>query len=503
MLSLSCSKKLLRISILAVGTISFSVFAQESARMTSGTAFAITKNGYLATNAHVVQGATKILIASANGMKADAQIVALDPANDLAVIKADVHTTPLFLDGAYQVRKGSEVSTLGFPNPQVQGRESKFTTGVINAETGMQNDVRFFQISAPVQPGNSGGALLDSKGSVVGIVSAKLNAAKTMAQTGDIPQNVNYAVKIKYLLAMIDSIPNVRDELITTHPKSIKTSEDVARLADSATFIVLASSRPENVQTVHAAQNSQSGTQRQAASDILCWVNGKPIPMAQMEMMISGMRDKGQKDTPELRSMVREELINRAVLMDEAERLGFIAKEDIKEPKLVMARQAIGIRALVSDYVRKHPIPESQMEAEYRKFVAQSGHTQYLARHILVKTEDAAYSVIARLNNGERFESLAAESLDPKSAQKGGVLDWAFPTGFVKPFSDAMMSLSPGAYTNVPVKTQFGYHVILLEETRPGVAPPFEKVRNQIAEAMQQVALKRYAEELRKAATVQ
>jgi S1-C subfamily serine protease len=233
----------------------------------------------------------------------------------------------------------------------VQGRESKFTTGVVNAETGMLNDVRFFQISAPVQPGNSGGALLDAKGTVVGIVSAKLNAAKTLAATGDIPQNVNYAVKIKYLLAMIDSLPNVRDELVTTHPKAALKSEDIAKLADSATFLVVSTSNPQNQGSVAAQSTPRNDKPALIDTDVMAYVNGKPIYMSQMETMITAMQKQGVKDTPELRSKVREELINRAILMQESERLGLIAKEDIKDPTLSMARQAIGIRTLVANYV--------------------------------------------------------------------------------------------------------------------------------------------------------
>jgi peptidyl-prolyl cis-trans isomerase C len=218
--------------------------------------------------------------------------------------------------------------------------------------------------------------------------------------------------------------------------------------------------------------------------------------------MIKQMATQGQQDTPQLRSMVKEELINREILMQEADRLGLSQSAEVKN-QLEMARQAIVIRALVADYVKKNPVSEADMKAEYEKFKAQSGDKEYHARHILVEKEDDAKAIVAKLKAGAKFEDLAKQSKDPGSASRGGDLDWASPASFVKPFSDAMVGLQKGQFTETPVHTQFGYHVIKLEDVRPAKVPSFEEVKPQIAEALQQQKLQAYQQELRKKAKIQ
>lgn len=212
-------------------------YARAGEFFSSGTAFAITKNGYLATNFHVIDGLDEIKAFDQNKKGYTAEVVAVDPSNDLAILSINHSTTPLFLENAARIRKGSEVSTLGFPNIDFQGYESKFTNGSITSESGLGGDVRFFQISTPIQPGNSGGPLLDSRGSVIGIVSAKLNDKITLIK-GEVAQNVNYAVKVQYLLAMIASTRAVRDQLLQSASKTVKSREDVAELADSAVYLI-------------------------------------------------------------------------------------------------------------------------------------------------------------------------------------------------------------------------------------------------------------------------
>lgn len=234
----------------------------------------------------------------------------------------------------------------------------------------------------------------------------------------------------------------------------------------------------------------------------LAVVNGKPVPSSRADAMIKQMSAQGQQDTPQLRSMVKEELINREILMQEADRLGLSQSPEVKS-QLEMARQAIVIRALVADYVKKNPVSEADMKAEYDKYKAQAGDKEYHARHILVEKEDDAKAIIAKLKSGAKFEDLAKQSKDPGSAGKGGDLDWATPSSFVKPFSDAMVGLQKGQFTETPVHTQFGWHVIKLEDVRPAKVPSFEEVKPQIAEALQQQKLQAYQQELRKKAKIQ
>ncbi len=231
-------------------------------------------------------------------------------------------------------------------------------------------------------------------------------------------------------------------------------------------------------------------------------VNGKSIPSSRADLMVKQAATQGQADTPELRKMVKEELINREVLVQEADKLGLGNSADVKA-QLEIARQSLVIRALVGDYVKKHPVSDADIKTEYDKFKATAGDKEYRARHILVEKEDEAKAIIVKLKAGAKFEDLAKASKDPGSAANGGDLDWASPASFVKPFSDAMVALGKGSYTEVPVKTQFGYHVIKLEDTRAAKVPTLEEVKPQISESLQQKKLQEYQQELRAKAKVQ
>jgi len=234
----------------------------------------------------------------------------------------------------------------------------------------------------------------------------------------------------------------------------------------------------------------------------LAVVNGKPVPSSRADAMIKQMAAQGQQDSPQLRAMVKEELVNREILMQEADKLGLSSSPEVKN-QMEMARQSIVIRALVADYVKKNPVSEADMKAEYDKFKAQAGDKEYHARHILVEKEEDAKAIIAKLKSGAKFEDLAKQSKDTGSAANGGDLDWAPPSAFVKPFSDAMVALQKGQITETPVQTQFGYHVIRLEDSRAAKVPSFEEVKPQIAESLQQQKLQAYQQELKKKAKIQ
>ncbi|TCS39244.1 peptidyl-prolyl cis-trans isomerase C [Paucimonas lemoignei] len=230
-------------------------------------------------------------------------------------------------------------------------------------------------------------------------------------------------------------------------------------------------------------------------------VNGKPIPSSRVDTMAKQMSSQGQKDTPELRAMIKEELINREILMQEADKRGLSNSPDVKN-QLDIARQAIVIRALIGDFLKKNPVSDAEVKAEYDKFKAQAGDKEYLARHILVEKEEDAKAIIAKLKSGAKFEELAKQSKDPGSAANGGSLDWASPSAFVKPFSDAMTGLQKGQFTDTPVKTQFGYHVIKLDDVRAAKIPALEEVKPQIAESIQQKKLQAFQQELKSKASV-
>jgi peptidyl-prolyl cis-trans isomerase C len=231
-------------------------------------------------------------------------------------------------------------------------------------------------------------------------------------------------------------------------------------------------------------------------------VNGKPIPNAKVDLMVKQVVAQGkQTDSPQLREAIKRELIGREVLIQEADKQGFGSRAEVKAA-LENARQSIIINAMLADQVRKSPIKDADIKAEYDKYKAQLGDKEYRVRHILVPTEDEAKGVIAKLKTGSKFEDLAKAQSKDGSAANGGDLDWASPASYVPEFSTAMIALKKGAVTETPVKTQFGYHVIKMEDSRPTKVPPFEEVKQQVAESMQQKKLQAFREELMKKATI-
>jgi peptidyl-prolyl cis-trans isomerase C len=234
----------------------------------------------------------------------------------------------------------------------------------------------------------------------------------------------------------------------------------------------------------------------------LAVVNGKPVPSSRADAMVKQLATQGQQDSPQLRSMVKEELINREILMQEADKRGLANSAEVRQ-QAEIARQSIVIRALVNDFLKKNPVSDAEIKAEYDKFKAQAGDKEYRARHILVEKEEDAKGIITKLKSGAKFEDLAKQSKDPGSAANGGDLDWASPASFVKPFSDAMVGLQKGQVTEQPIKTQFGYHVIKLEDVRDAKVPALEEVKPQISEALQQKKLQNFQQELRTKAKVE
>ena len=203
----------------------------------SGTGFFITEDGFLVTNEHVVRDATQARLAASAGLNS-AKVMKVDSANDLASLKAEGKFAALPVAASRAVKLGNMVATTGFPNIGLQGFAPKLAKGEIAALSGAADDARYFQISVPVQPGNSGGALVDERGNVVGVVSAKLNAAATLAASGALPENVNYAVKSSFLLGFLESVPDVANALKEPNTREDKF-ENVVKSAEQAAVLVL------------------------------------------------------------------------------------------------------------------------------------------------------------------------------------------------------------------------------------------------------------------------
>lgn len=235
----------------------------------------------------------------------------------------------------------------------------------------------------------------------------------------------------------------------------------------------------------------------------LAVVNGKPIPSSRADAVVKQVVAQGQgQDSPQLREMIKRDLIAREVLMQEAIKQGYDKKPEVKQA-LDNARQAIVVNQLAKDYIAKNPVTDAEIKAEYDKFKAQTGDKEYHVRHILVDSEADAKAIIAKLKGGAKFEELAKQSKDTGTANTGGDLDWATPASFPPEFAAGFTGLQKGAITENPVKTANGYHVIKLDDTRPAKLPALEEVKPQIADALTQQKLQAYQEQMVKKAKVQ
>lgn len=233
-------------------------------------------------------------------------------------------------------------------------------------------------------------------------------------------------------------------------------------------------------------------------------VNGKAVPKARVDAMIDQIIKQPQQPgqppqvkTPELEQKVKDEIVLREIFLQEAERRGLQTSVDYKT-QMELARQSILIRALFMDFEKKSPTAESDIRAEYDKIKAANGDKEYRARHILVEKEDDAKSLIAQIKAGAKFEDLAKKnSKDPGSAENGGDLDWANPGNYVPEFSQALTKLEKGQFTETPVKSQFGFHIIKLEDVRSTQFPGFEEVKAQIAQRQSQTKLAKFRDDLK------
>ena len=239
-----------------------------------------------------------------------------------------------------------------------------------------------------------------------------------------------------------------------------------------------------------------------AKSGTLVTVNGVAISDSVGNAFLAEQEAQGTAATPELKNAIKEELIRRELLAQEAKKMGLDKQADVAA-QADLARQAIFIRAFIQDYIKKHPISDAQVQAAYDRVKTQMGGTEYKVRHILVEQEADAKQIIVNLNKGDKFETLATQSKDPGSREKGGDLGWSSPANYVKPFGEAVTGLGKGKFTETPVKTDFGYHVILVEDSRPLTPPPFEQIKQQLTQRLQQEQIQKLVIDLRAKAKIQ
>ena len=232
-------------------------------------------------------------------------------------------------------------------------------------------------------------------------------------------------------------------------------------------------------------------------------VNGVAVPQARAEFMMQQQAQRGAPDNEQMRKAVREELINREVLAQEAQRTGAARVPEV-QTQLDMLRQEILVQYYLRDFARKNPISEAEIQKEYDRAKAQHGDKEYKARHILVETEDQAKGLIGELKKGAKFDELASKnSKDTGSAQRGGDLDWNVPGTFDKQFSDAMVKLEKGRYSDAPVRTRFGFHIIQLDDVRPAKFATLAEVKPRIQQMLVQNKIDELIKGLRAKAKVE
>jgi peptidyl-prolyl cis-trans isomerase C len=232
-------------------------------------------------------------------------------------------------------------------------------------------------------------------------------------------------------------------------------------------------------------------------------VNGKDIPQSRIDAGVKSRIAQGQPDTPELRKNVKDALINQEIIAQEALKRGLNKKPEVAAA-IDINRQDILVNAYVQDYLERNPVTEDTLKKEYERIKTQLGGREYKARHILVESENEAKDVIAQLKKGVSFEKLAAErSKDTGTKDKGGDLDWSVPGNYVKPFGDALAKLKKGQMTDAPVQSNFGWHVIRLEDERAYQAPAYDAVKQNLQRSLQQQMVQKMLAELRSKAKVE
>ncbi|HYR33207.1 MAG TPA: peptidylprolyl isomerase, partial [Burkholderiales bacterium] len=237
--------------------------------------------------------------------------------------------------------------------------------------------------------------------------------------------------------------------------------------------------------------------------DAVATVNGVAIPGSRMQFMMEQQRQRGAPDNEQTRAMLRDELVNREIVSQEAQKAG-LAKSPEVQQQLDLARQEILVGTYLRDWVKKHPVTDADVQKEYDRAKAQSGEKEYRARHILVDTEDQAKALIADLKKGAKFDELARKnSKDTGSKERGGDLDWNVPAAFDRQFSDVMVTLDKGKFTEAPVQTRFGFHIIQLDDVRPIKFPALADVKPRIQQQIQQQRIDELIRGLRAKAKVE
>jgi peptidyl-prolyl cis-trans isomerase C len=233
-------------------------------------------------------------------------------------------------------------------------------------------------------------------------------------------------------------------------------------------------------------------------------VNGIAISKSRVDLLVKQEVSQGQPDNPEMRKKIIEQLLLQLIISQEAIKKGMDKQPEVLD-QLDLTRQSILANTFVQDYLKSNPVSDDMLKAEYEKVKVQMGGSEYKARHILVESEAEAKSIITQLQkNPKTFDSLAkAKSKDAGSKSSGGDLGWFDPHAMVPEFGAAVAKLTKGKLTEEPVKSQFGYHVIMLDDSRSKMIPPLDQIKPQLQQQIQQESLKKLLDDLKAKAKIE
>ena len=252
-----------------------------------------------------------------------------------------------------------------------------------------------------------------------------------------------------------------------------------------------------------AAQQGGAKPGAKPATGPIATVNGKPISRARLDYAVSQQVQRGAPDNDRTRAQMRDDLINREVVAQAAQRAGLAKRGDV-QTQLEMARQEVLVGVYLSEYLRKNAVTDAEVQKEYDRVRRQTGKSEYKARHILVESEEEAKQLIAELQKGGKFEELAKKSSkDEGTRELGGDLDWKIPSTFEKPFGDALLALEKGKFSTAPVRTRYGYHVIQLDDVRDVQFPSVAQVKPQLQQRLMRQKIEDLVRDLRAKAKVE
>ena len=250
---------------------------------------------------------------------------------------------------------------------------------------------------------------------------------------------------------------------------------------------------------VHAQENTAGTTEPEKPVAV---VNGIAIPQAHVNMLVKNASQQGKRDTPELRAAIKDELINREIMAQEAIKQGLDKQPDTIS-QFELAKKNVLVSVFYQNYLKTHPVSEDSIKQEYENFKKSTGSKEYNVRHILVKTENEAKTIAAQLKKGAKFEDLAKKhSLDPGSRDKGGDLGWALPGNFMPAFADALTSLKKGG-VSAPVHVDTGWHLIKQEGVRDFKFPDYRGVKGNIMQRLQLQSVQKTLNDLRTNAKIE